>query len=70
MQKIVLWGFLAVFALMLVAGLAINLYSDTTVYLAPLFGLVGTVWALLRLCGITHLAGLRIGRNDGDDRDA
>lgn len=66
MQKIVLSAFLAVFALMLVAGLALNILTDTTVYLAPLFGLIGSVWALLRLRGVTHVAGLRIGRNDED----
>ncbi|MBF5057012.1 hypothetical protein Y5W_02306 [Alcanivorax sp. 521-1] len=69
MRKGPFWGFLVVFVLMLAGSLAINFLTDHTLYLAPLIGLAGSVWALLRLRGVTHLAGLRIGRNEGLERD-
>jgi hypothetical protein len=56
--------FLAVFSLMFLGSLAMNLLTDRVVYLAPVIGLAGMVWSLLRLRGTTHIAGLRIGRDD------
>lgn len=56
--------FFAVFFLMFAGSLAMNLLTDRVVYLAPVIGLGGMVWSLLRLRGITHIAGVRIGRDD------
>jgi hypothetical protein len=56
--------FLVIFSLMFLGSLAMNLFTDRVVYLAPVIGLAGMVWSLLRLRGITHIAGLRIGRDD------
>ena len=55
--------FLVIFSLMFLGSVAMNLFSDRVVYLAPVIGLAGMVWSLLRLRGITHIAGLRIGRD-------
>lgn len=59
-----LYMFLVIFSLMFLGSLAMNLFTDRIVYLAPVIGLAGMVWSLLRLRGITHIAGLRIGRDD------
>lgn len=56
--------FLLIFSLMFLGSLAMNLLTDRVVYLAPVIGLAGMVWSLLRLRGITHVAGFRIGRDD------
>lgn len=56
--------FFTVFAVIFIASLAVNLLTTRLVYLAPVIGLGGMVWSLLRLRGITHVMGLRIGRND------
>ncbi|HEX5678869.1 MAG TPA: hypothetical protein VFX91_12960 [Alcanivorax sp.] len=56
--------FLIIFSLMFLGSVAMNLLTDRVVYLAPVIGLAGMVWSLLRLRGITHIAGLRIGRDD------
>lgn len=64
MRKQPFFIFFVVFALMFFGSLAMNLFTDRTVYLAPVIGLGGMVWSLLRLRGITHIAGLRIGRDD------
>ena len=64
MRKQPLFIFLLIFTLMFLGSLAMNLFTDRVVYLAPVIGLAGMVWALLRLRGITHVAGFRIGRDD------
>lgn len=56
--------FFAIFSLMFAGSLAMNLLTDRVVYMAPVIGLGGMVWSLLRLRGITHIAGVRIGRDD------
>ena len=64
MQKKALCAFLVIFSLMFFTSLAMNLYTDRAVYLAPLIGLGGMLWSVLRLRGCTHAVGLRIGRDD------
>lgn len=58
------YTFLFIFSLMFLGSLAMNLFTDRVVYLAPVIGLGGMVWSLLRLRGITHIAGVRIGRDE------
>ncbi|AFT72343.1 hypothetical protein B5T_04082 [Alloalcanivorax dieselolei B5] len=64
MNKKPLYLFLVIFALMFFASMALMLFADRTLYLAPIIGLAGMIWALLRLRGVTRIAGITIGRND------
>ena len=64
MQKKALYAFLIIFSLMFFVSLAMNLYTGRAVYLAPVIGLGGMLWSVLRLRGCTHIAGVRIGRAD------
>ncbi|MCU5783775.1 hypothetical protein MA04_03075 [Alcanivorax balearicus MACL04] len=64
MNKKPLYLFFVIFALMFFASMALMLFADRTLYLAPIIGLAGMIWALLRLRGVTRIGGITIGRDD------